>query len=121
MWGSHTLKTWAKSQTTIVLSSGETELYAMTKVAVQMKGMMSLAAAFEIGLKGIVRSDSAAAIGILEKAFGIQERVQVTRDERADTMTKAVGFRSKCSNVCSSRMSGTLLGEPKRLRNFCIP
>ena len=36
----------------------------MTKVAVQIKGMMSLAADFEIGLKGIVRSDSAAAIGI---------------------------------------------------------
>ena len=33
MWGSHTLKTWATPQSTIALSSGEAELFAMTKVA----------------------------------------------------------------------------------------
>ena len=67
MWGSHTLKTWATSQSTIALRSSEAELFAMTKVAVQMKGMMSLAADFEISLKGIVRSDSAAAIWIAHR------------------------------------------------------
>ena len=85
----------------------------MTKVAVQMKGMMSLAANFEISLKGIVRSDSAAAIGIAHrKGIGgrcrhinvqylwIQERVQeghlglakvLGKKNPADMMTKAVG------------------------------
>ena len=102
MWGSHTLKTWATSQSTIALSSGEAELYVMTKVAV-----MSLAA------EGIVRSDSAAAVGIAyRKGIGgrcrhinvqylwIQERVQEGhlglakvqgKKNPADMMTKAVG------------------------------
>ena len=106
-------QTWATSQSTIALSSGEAELYAMTKVAVQMKGMMSLAADLEIGLKEIVRSDSAAAIGIAyRKGIGgrcrhinvqylfIQERVQeghlrlakvLGKKNPADMMTKAVG------------------------------
>ena len=70
MWGSHTLKTWTTSQSTIALSSGEAELHAMTKVAVQMKGMMSLAADFEIGLKGFVRSIRLLQLGLLfEKAL----------------------------------------------------
>ena len=67
MWGQHTLKTWATSQSSIALSSGEAELYAMTKMAVQIKGMMSLAKDFEADLKGIVRSDSTAAIGIAHR------------------------------------------------------
>ena len=113
MWGPHALKTWATSQSTIALSSGEAELYAMTKMAVQIKGMMSLAADFEMDLKGIVRSDSTAAIGIAHREglggrcrhinvqyLWIQERVRegqlgltkvLGKDNPADMMTKAVG------------------------------
>jgi len=113
MWGPHTLKTWATSQSTIALSSGEAELYAMTKMAVQIKGMMSLAADFSMKLKGIVRSDSTAAIGIAYREglggrcrhinvqyLWIQERVRsgqlglskvLGKNNPADMMTKAVG------------------------------
>ena len=113
MWGPHTLKTWATSQSTIALSSGEAELYAMTKMAVQIKGMMSLAKDFEADLQGVVRSDSTAAIGIAHREglggrcrhinvqyLWIQERVRegqlglskVTgKNNPADMMTKAVG------------------------------
>ena len=113
MWGPHALKTWATSQSTIALSSGEAELYAMTKMAVQIKGMMSLAADFSMKLKGIVRSDSTAAIGIAYREglggrcrhinvqyLWIQERVRsgqlglskvLGKNNPADMMTKAVG------------------------------
>ena len=113
MWGPHALKTWATSQSTIALSSGEAELYAMTKMAVQIKGLMSLAADFSMELKGIVRSDSTAAIGIAYREglggrcrhinvqyLWIQESVRSGRlglskvlgkDNPADMMTKAVG------------------------------
>lgn len=110
--GPHCLKTWATSQSTIALSSGEAELYAMTKMAVQLKGVMSLAADFKIDLKGKVRSDSTAAIGIAHREglggrcrhikvqyLRIQERVRegqlglakvIGKDNPADMMTKAV-------------------------------
>jgi len=113
MRGPHALKTWATSQSTIALSSGEAELYAMTKMAVQIKGLMSLAADFSMELKGIVRSDSTAAIGIAYREglggrcrhinvqyLWIQERVRsgqlglskvLGKDNPADMMTKAVG------------------------------
>ena len=68
MWGPHSLKTWATSQSTIALSSGEAELYAMTKMAVQIKGVMSLAKDFDLDFKGIVRTDPTAAIGISHRS-----------------------------------------------------
>ena len=67
MWGSHVLKTWSTSQSTLALSSGEAELYAMTKAATQISGIISLAKDFGITVIGTVRSDSNAAIGITHR------------------------------------------------------
>ena len=66
-WGSHILKCWSSSQSTIALSSGEAELYAMTKVATQLAGLVSLAADFGYALTGAVKSDSGTAIGIAHR------------------------------------------------------
>ena len=41
--GAHCIKAWASTQTTIALSSGEAELYAMVKGAAQTLGLMALA------------------------------------------------------------------------------
>ena len=112
-WGSHVLKTWSTSQSTLALSSGEAELYAMTKAATQVTGIISLAADFGIILKGTVLSDSNAAIGITHRAglggrcrhikvqyLWIQEKVKtgelslkkvIGTENSADLMTKAVG------------------------------
>ena len=111
-WGSHVLKSWSTSQSTLALSSGEAELYALTKAATQVTGIMSLAADFDIVLKGIVRSDSNAAIGITHRSglggrcrhikvqhLWIQEKVKAGElgirkvtgiENSADLMTKAV-------------------------------
>ena len=64
LWGSHTLKAWSSSQSVVSLSSGESELYALTKVCVQIQGLLSMALDFGIQLQGVVKSDSNAAIGI---------------------------------------------------------
>ena len=63
-WGDSTLKSWSSTQSTIAMSSGEAELYAMSKCAQQVVSIMSLAADFDIILKGKVHSDSTAALGI---------------------------------------------------------
>ena len=67
MWGGHCLKAWSTSQSTVALSSGEAELYAMTKMAVQLSGIISMADDFDLVLKGIVKSDSSTAIGIAHR------------------------------------------------------
>ena len=67
VWGRHTMKSWASAQTTIALSSGEAELYAVLKMAVQMTGFISLAADFGLKLDGMIQTDSNAALGIVHR------------------------------------------------------
>ena len=49
------MKAWSTSHSALALSSGEAELYAMTKVAVQLSGVMSMAKAFGVSLTGVVK------------------------------------------------------------------
>ena len=63
--GPHVVKTWSSTQQTIALSSGEAELYAITKAAAQTLGIISMIKDFGIELIGEVYSDSTAAIGIV--------------------------------------------------------
>ena len=65
-------------QKTIALSSAETELYAMTKCATQTLGMIQLMQDFNIVLKGVVRTDSSAALGIVSRVgIGRTRHIQV--------------------------------------------
>ena len=63
MFGRHALNTWNSQQQTVALSSGEDELYALLKAAVQTKGLIAIFADFGIKLKGIVLTDASAALG----------------------------------------------------------
>jgi hypothetical protein len=65
--GGCVIKTWSTTQQTISLSSGEAELYAMTKAASQLLGAMSYLADFDIPSEGEVVSDSTAALGIVTR------------------------------------------------------
>ena len=65
--GGHVLKTWSTTQNTIALSSGEAKLYAMTKAAAQVIGLMSLAMDFGRKIHAVVRTDSTAALGIIHR------------------------------------------------------
>ena len=67
MRSGHCIKAWSTSQSALVLSSGEAELYAMTKVAVQLRGVISMAKDFGVILTGVVKSDSSSAIRIARR------------------------------------------------------
>ena len=67
MRSGHCIKAWSTSQSALALSSGEAELYAMTKVAVQLSGEISMAKDFGVSLTGVVKSDSSSAIGIAHR------------------------------------------------------
>ena len=60
-------KARSTSQSALALSSGEADLYAMTKVAVQLSGVISMAKDFGVSLTGVVKSDSCSAIGIAHR------------------------------------------------------
>ena len=63
-WGTACLKTWSKTQPTIALSSGESELAAVVRGAAELLGMQSVCQDFGINPSLALRSDSTAAIGI---------------------------------------------------------
>ena len=67
MWGTRLLKSWSTMQSTLALSSGEADLYALPKAATQVKGLISMAMDFGEIISGATRTDSTAAMGIVHR------------------------------------------------------
>jgi hypothetical protein len=65
MIGDHWIKSWSKSQSTIALSSAESELYACIKASSEGLGIISMMMDFGFTMKGEIRSDASAALGII--------------------------------------------------------
>ena len=70
-WGGSILKSWSSTKTTIVLSSAEAELYAMSKCAQHVASLLSIASDFGIELNA-VHSDATASLGIASGEFKVQ-------------------------------------------------
>ena len=67
MVGWHTIKTWSSTQATIALSSGESELYALTKGASQALGFIALARDLGSYVHAVVHTDASATLGIVNR------------------------------------------------------
>ena len=67
MYGSHCLKSWAKTLPVLALSSGEAELMAVVRGTADAMGLQSLYADLGITTRIAVRSDATAAIGIVSR------------------------------------------------------
>ena len=65
--GHHLVKSWSSNQHVVALSSGEAELYALTKGAAQTLGMVSMGKDMGESLQAVVRSDSSAALAISQR------------------------------------------------------
>ena len=65
--GHHLIKSWSSNQQIVALSSGEAELYALTKGAAQTLGIVSMARDMGDSLRAVVRSDSSAALAISQR------------------------------------------------------
>ena len=67
MHGWHTIKTWSTTQATVAMSSGESELYSLTKGAAQTLGLLALATDMGLTRNGRVHTDASATIGIISR------------------------------------------------------
>ena len=111
MLGKHLIKTWAKTQANVALSSAESEFYGTLKTAQESIGLISLARELGQELKARLLVDASAALGVAQRlgvgklrhlqtgALWLQEQElrkvlsleKVPGSEnRADTMTKNV-------------------------------
>ncbi len=66
-FGWHTIKTWSATQTVVALSSGEAELYSLTKGAAQTLGLIAMARDLGIEAGGMLHTDASAALGIVSR------------------------------------------------------
>lgn len=115
MVGSHTLKHSSTLQSTVSLSSGESEYYAIVKGASTAIGMKALFSEWHVPLGCTVLSDSSAARGMcsrrgLGKTRHVQTRylwVQSKLHEREFDLV-AVGTDKNFSDLCTKPMSQEL-------------
>ena len=90
-WCGSILKSWSKDQTTVALSSGEAEYYALARGMQEGIGLVSLAKDMGLTLRLIVKVDSSAARAVANRIglgrirhmevmyFLVQEMVQKRR------------------------------------------
>ena len=67
MWGDKLIKSWAKTQPILALSTGEAELAAVVKASSEALGLKSLMTDLGIQVSLAVRSDATAAIGMVRR------------------------------------------------------
>lgn len=67
MYGSHCIKHWASTQTTIALSSGEAELNGLCKGASMALGLRSVADDLGVKYDLTIQADATAAIGMARR------------------------------------------------------
>ena len=67
VWGSHTLKTWSKTQALVAKSSGEAELYGIVRGACEGLGLSTLFKDLGCDVKVRVHIDASAAKGMVER------------------------------------------------------
>ena len=67
MWGPALLKAWSRTQGIVALSSGESELAAVTKAATEALGVQSVLADYGVESRIEIHSDATAAIGICKR------------------------------------------------------
>ena len=123
MWGNLCLKTWSKTQATIALSSGESELAAVVRGATEMFGLQSVFADFGFhNIRLALCSDATAAIGIVDREglgrvrhlatadLWVQQRVRSgeisvskwpSKDNVADIGTKGVDSQTLTKHLLS--------------------
>ena len=67
MMGWHSIKTWSTTQTVVAMSSGEAELYSLTKGAAQTLGLIAMAKDLGVTMDGTLHTDASAALGIIAR------------------------------------------------------
>ena len=67
LMGGHFVKSWAKTQSTVALSSAEAELYGIAKATAEFLGIRSMCHDWNIERETTLFADASAAIGIIQR------------------------------------------------------
>ena len=111
MHGSHLVRSYAKTQQVLALSSGEAEFYAAVRASVEILGLRSLLDDFVVHVGASVMADASAALGIIQrKGLGKVRHVETQHLWVQDMAArKAIEYRKKDgslnpSDVCTKHV-----------------
>eukprot|EP00435_Cladocopium_sp_Y103_P036481 s3436_g9.t1 len=125
MWGAHNIKHSSNIQSTISLSSGESEYYAIVKAAAVSLSIQALMADWGLTVSLKIKSDSSAARGTSQRQglgstrhietryLWVQEKVQ----RKAFTLEK-VSTNSNYSDICTKPLPEAALDKHLRSMNL---
>ena len=118
MHGSHLIRSYAKTQQVLALSSGEAELYAAVRASTEVLGIKSLLLDFGVKVEVRVLVDASAALGILNrKGLGKVRHVQTQHLWVQDAAaTKAINYQKEHgsrnpSDLCTKNVEAWRLRE----------
>ena len=129
MWGSSLLKSWSTTQATVALSSGEAELYALSRCAQMLMAIRSTAADFLMDLKITAYSDSTAAIGITYRC-GLGGRTRHVKVQylwiqgavtRKDLQIRKVGTIENPADLMTKYLDGEGFARHSRFLGYYFP
>ncbi|CAE7245381.1 unnamed protein product [Symbiodinium sp. CCMP2592] len=118
MAGRHCIKSSSTLQSTISLSSGESEYYAIVKGAALTLSMVALLEQWDLKVEAVVSSDSSAARGtcsrrglgklrhVQTRYLWVQERVQ-----RKDISIEAVGTAHNVADACTKPLTAEVIAK----------
>ena len=125
MLGKHTVKTSSNLQSTISLSSGESEWYGMVKRAAVGLGLQSLLEDWGLKLEVIVLSDSSAARGFSQRVgLGKMRHVQTRylwlqeRVKEGHIRVLAIRGKNNPADLLTKALSGKLIEKFTRTLGF---
>ena len=125
MWGSHNIKHSSNIQSTISLSSGESEFYPIVKAAAVSLSIQALMADWGLEVSVKIKSDSSAARGTSQRQglgstrhietrfLWVQEKIQ----RKAFTLEK-VSTNSNYSDICTKPLPEAALDKHLRSMNL---
>ena len=112
MRGSHLLRSWARTQKVVALSSGEAELIAMVKATSEGMGVTSLGEEWGLELRTEVYVDSNAALGIAKRqGCGKLRHIRIgnlwvqDKRESGEVSFKKVGGEENPADMCTKYLA----------------
>ena len=116
VWGGGLIKSWSKSQSVVATSSGEAELYALTKGVAEGLGVRSLLADLGFNVKLRVWTDSSAAKSITARTgMGKMRHVEVQYFWVQQVVAKGL---VKVCKIAGERNPADILTKPKSKREM---
>ena len=113
MFGNHLIKSWSLTQSTVSLSSGEAEYYALVKGGSVGLGIKTMLKEIGVNIEVRISTDASAAVGIVRRrGLGRVRHIDVSqlwiqsKVQEGQIKVRKVGTKENLSDALTKNLSG---------------